>query len=464
MEDENFIRYYKDLTVLRLDDFNILSRATEIAKTFIKNKKLIVVGGQAIDFALKLKGKSLYENELLMDLDIISDTHYQDAYALAVLLKRAGFYNISVINALHPSTMKVRINFKEIIDISYIPTNIIKNIPTLWYKGFSFVHPHYQMIDQHRSLSYPYENAPYETVLNRPVKDMMRYDMLYEYYPIRILGPVPKKDFVTNLPKIMLKEISIQVSYLQDQCITGFFALNYWMQEAKQLGFKIDTDLGSIDFSNDKVFKYKVPVEAYGMSIYANDIKELYGRISNEYNTTEKKFYNRFIDKFPRKVTFDIFEIFDLNQKIASYKLSETIHIVNLQAVMLYLVTNYIIQLKVQNFARSYSYYIGYNMCRKLFMWVAKEYYEGNEKMRRFLPTALTYGEINLNDAKILTNHKFALKNQEIDKIEKFLYEQPKHLYDRDLAYGKAPKKYYDFNVKQSALFNFDGNISAAFL
>ena len=135
----------------------------------------------SIDFALKLKQHDgIYKDDILPDYDFYSHQHFKDAYDLAQWLNRLGFKNISVINAMHPSTMKVRINFITIADITYIPKVILDNIPFLKYKGFHIVHPHYQMIDQHRSLSYPYENAPRETIMNRMKKDMKRYDLLYE--------------------------------------------------------------------------------------------------------------------------------------------------------------------------------------------------------------------------------------------------------------------------------------------
>ena len=273
--EESLIKYYKDLTILKSDDFNTINKALTIAQKFIRNSNCILVGGQAIDFALRLKDDSIYENELLMDLDVISDTYFQYAYDLATILKRAGINNISVINALHPSTMKVRVNFKDTLDITYVPKNIMDNIPTLWYKGYRIIHPHYQMIDQHRALSYPYENAPRETILIRPEKDMERYDKLYKHYPLRILGP-------TSI--IELKDITIPLYILDNQCISGFAALSYWITEAKSLGFQ-STYLGSSSISNNE-FKCRIPHDAF-ISIYSDDIKDLYERIKKLYQKSK---------------------------------------------------------------------------------------------------------------------------------------------------------------------------------
>lgn len=450
--DEELVKFYKDLTIKKLPDFDIINKALRVAQQFVQNKKRILVGGQAIDFALKLKGDHIYKDELFMDVDIASDMYFQDAYALATILKRTGFTDISVINALHPSTMKVRVNFQVILDITYVPTNIIEVIPTLWYKGYSIVHPHYQMIDMHRSLSYPYENAPRETILDRPIKDMTRYDKLYKYYPLRILGPVKK---------IELKEVSIPLSMIENQCISGFAALTYWIQEAKKLGFQTNINLGSFSMSENEL-KCQIPVGTY-IPIYSDNIKDFYLEVKKWQNGKESKFYNRFLDKLPKRIVIGEFEIFDNNQKIAAHRVN-SIYVTNMQVIMMYFLINYIILAKVQQVPRNHAYYVGYLLSKDVFKWAADEYINDKEgsprniSLERFLPTALTYGERNLNDAYIVSKYKFDLKNKEVSDMKKDLYAQPKHLYDRDLAYGKAPKKYFDFDVSQSYIFAIDGS------
>ena len=486
--DDALIKYYEDLAVRKSDDFDSIVRALELAEKFILHNKKILVGGQAIDYALKSKGeKGIYDETALKDLDIITDTHFQDAYAFATILVRHGFTGISVINAMHPSTMKVRVNFKEIIDITYIPTNILKNIPTIWHKGFQIVHPHFQYIDQHRSLTYPYENAPRETILQRPRKDMTRYDLLYAHYPLRLL-------FIKNTT-LELTERKIPLDILSNQCISGFFALNYWIHEAKKLGFQTNINLGESNldsFSKESQdVTFHIPVDSYGLTIFSDDIHgfnkilETY-KDNKEYNLDgDKKFYARFLDKFPRKfvstslntsINTSIIEVFDNSHQIAAHKLvisnNNTVHIANLQSIMMYLLTNYILLMKIENVRRSYSFYMGYLVCRDIIEWASAEYYLNNttktsdrkSNIARFLPTAEIYGKENLSDAYIVSKFNFDKKNKTIDSDQKNMYDQPKHVYDRDLIYKKVPKKYYDFDVSTSEIFNFDGTAIPDFL
>ena len=159
--------------------------ALGLVKKYVVKHKLLIVGGMAIDFALRLKGEKLYEDDVLPDYDFYSPNYNTDAYHIAEKLKKAGLENVSVINANHISTMRVRVNYTVVADVTYIPKLIYDNLPFIVYRDIRIIHPHYQMIDQHRALSYPYENPPWEVITHRWKKDATRYDLLYEYYPLK---------------------------------------------------------------------------------------------------------------------------------------------------------------------------------------------------------------------------------------------------------------------------------------
>ena len=167
--------------------------ALGLVKKYVCENKLLIVGGMAIDFALRLKGEKLYEDDVLPDYDFYSPNYNTDAYHIAEKLKKAGLNNISVINANHISTMRVRVNYTVVADVTYMPKNIFDKLPFLVYRDIRIIHPQYQMIDQHRALSYPYENPPWEVITHRWKKDAGRYDLLYSYFPLK------DKDFNPNI-------------------------------------------------------------------------------------------------------------------------------------------------------------------------------------------------------------------------------------------------------------------------
>lgn len=461
--DINLVKYYEDIVIKKSDDYDKLSKALNVTKSFILKRKLLLVGGMSIDYALKSKGaEGIYDDNTVPDFDVLSDTHWQDAYELAVLLAKADITGISVINALHPSTMKVRVDFKEVLDITYIPPNIIENIPVIYYRGYTMAHPHFQFIDQHRSLSYPYENAPRETILHRPLKDMIRYDMLYEHYPLRML-------YIRSTHINLIKR-QINLDIINDQCISGFVALNYWVNEAKQLGFKTNINLGSFSTQNNNI-DFSVPDDVGGIVLYSDDINKLvnilktnkeYNETNNQNNKETTKFYTKFLDKLPRSILLsDKFELFDNNMQLAAHKITKSnkvIYIANLQSIMMYLLCKYILMMKIKGGYRSYSFYIGYLLCRDLIQWASEELSEKNlDKMKLFLPTAEVYGNHNFSDAYIVSKLNFDLKNNTATPEMKDKYSQPRHIYDRDLIYKKIPKKYMEYDTKHSIIYDIGG-------
>jgi hypothetical protein len=173
-------------TLLFENDFqkNIIEDCLNVVKQFILDRQRILVGGMAIDFALRLKGDKLYNDNKLPDYDFWSPEFHKDAYDLADILANK-YDKVSAINAQHISTMRVRVNFVVVADITYCPENLYIKTKTLSYNGIRFIHPHYQMIDQHRALSLPYENPPRETIIGKRWKnDIERFEMLYKYYKI----------------------------------------------------------------------------------------------------------------------------------------------------------------------------------------------------------------------------------------------------------------------------------------
>jgi hypothetical protein len=163
-------------------DFN--NKALTLVKKYIIENKLILTGGMAIDLALRTKQKKLYDDDALPDYDFYSTNHVKTAYEIGIMLFNNGLKNVEVINAAHVTTMRVRVNFFTVADVTYIPERLYKKILTLSYSGFIFEHPHYKMINMHRSLSYPYENTPQEVIKHRWVKDVERFNLLFENFPI----------------------------------------------------------------------------------------------------------------------------------------------------------------------------------------------------------------------------------------------------------------------------------------
>lgn len=165
-------------------DADNIDSALEYVKDFIIKRKLILFGGQAIDYALRLKGSFLYPNDLRPDYDFLSDNSVEDAYDLADLLISKGFVKVDVVRGLHVQTMRVRVNVIPVADVGFVPSNIFKKLPTFDYMGMRIITPTYQRADMHIPMSLPFTGAPKENCFHRWKKDIKRLNLFQKFFPI----------------------------------------------------------------------------------------------------------------------------------------------------------------------------------------------------------------------------------------------------------------------------------------
>jgi hypothetical protein len=253
---------YEKLKLIQNKLSNLLLGGFDEVKQFITSRNRILYGGMAIDFALRLKGDCIYSEASLKfpDYDFYSPSHIKDAYYIADMLYKHGIgdeeYEISAIRALHPTSMKVRLFYEPIADISYLPEEQYNIIPTLKYKDFTFVHPHWQSISIHTFFSFPLQNAPREAIFERLKKDSQRFMKLYKWYPTeyhtediklhQIPWPTYIKKSEDNLPSFLYY---------------GFAAYAIILEEYKKLG---------IDMTN--IIDVKCNKKGYETPIQRQDI------------------------------------------------------------------------------------------------------------------------------------------------------------------------------------------------
>lgn len=169
----------------RNKDKDMILNAQDIVRKFIIDRKLIIFGGLAIDYALRLKGSSIYYDGELPDYDCISNRNVDDAYDLGEILNAKGFENVRVIRAKHVETMRVRVNLITVADIGYIPTKYFKQYKYIVYNQLHILHPDIQRLDLHKAFCFPLNNAPMEDIFHRWNKDLHRFNLYEKYYPIK---------------------------------------------------------------------------------------------------------------------------------------------------------------------------------------------------------------------------------------------------------------------------------------
>jgi hypothetical protein len=159
-------------------------RALEIVRKFIVERGLILFGGLAIDYALRLRGSSLYAEDERPDFDVLSPRSVDDAYDLADILQAAGFDKVGVVRGIHVQTMRVRTDFIWVADIGYAPPEVFDRIPTLELRGMRLVHPTFQRMDMHLAFCFPFNGPPHEDVFHRWRKDLDRFNRFEKFYPL----------------------------------------------------------------------------------------------------------------------------------------------------------------------------------------------------------------------------------------------------------------------------------------
>lgn len=434
---------YENITFDHDFQKDIITEGLNIVKRYIQDNKLILVGGMAIDLALKAQGFKLYKDNKLPDYDFYSFHHHHDSYNLGTILAKK-FDGVGIINALHTSTMRVRINFKEVADISYIPKNLYEKIPTIEYQGFRIVHPYYQMIDQHRALSLPYEKPPLETIFGRWKKDLIRYELLIKAYPM----------FPNVIENEKIIEYEMNIKDFSNECLCGYPAFLYWLNEAKKQGYVCEQKYDWINsFVDDgKTIKVKLPMNA-NFSILTDNYEKMVKQIEKVKCPVEciKNKYYPILDKVPERTEIKkgdkSYTIINNYGNLRSAYYNGKYYISNLQDIMCYLLTlSVFYDDKLANNV--------YLICKSIVSFACKNYKKDDKKFNKYLPTDTYYGKHNTFDSLLVQKETVDVM---FDRIPKKLIT-PKNAYPTK-ENPVIDQSYYDFDPQTSPIFHFDGSI-----
>lgn len=291
--DSATIKLYKNISEKRIQNIKDVNYALEFIPRFIKQYGRLLYGGMAIDLALKYIGhEGIYTEDILPDYDFYSPENIIDSLKLAHFLYDAGLTNVGSINGIHLTTRRVRIDkFDFVADISFYPEPYYSCIPTLIAKnGLSIVHPDFQRIDLHRSLTYLYEGAPErENFKNRLEKDVKRFNLLQTNCPPFTLSYEPKKvkideGILINCFNIESK-LKLKSKLPVGGCISGALALHIICIMADiESPFKYKTDsLTSPDY----------------VEIYVDDYNSIPGTNQTQDIGANIEYYEKTCDIFP---------------------------------------------------------------------------------------------------------------------------------------------------------------------
>ena len=423
-------------------DYKIKAEMTDLCLQFVIAKKLIVFGGLAIDFSLKKnKCGGIYEDYQLMDIDVFSNRHYDVAHELLELFISKGYTNCDLMVAMHPTSVRVRIDHYMLLDVAYAPDSIydLYTKTALSYNtefgNVLFRHPYIQILDIHRSFSYPYENKPLENIKNRFYKDYDRYLKLIDCYPfdtknIKYISFVTESGISSNLSKNSNKNTTYQIE--KDYYIHGIIAYLFY---EKMFIENVSTDL--IDLNN----KNKLNIDSNSVEL-RKGFQPLYmvtsSQLSDKINSSKEnvQYYNKYMDIIPEITKIGktkYFTIIPGNEP--GFIEHEGYKIISIHFVMLWL----------------------------LHMWLVKknnlyiEMYKNLFDMTSYISEHNSFEDIADNEMllKFYPSIRVEFINEEITVVAHEEGDVPTNIY-----YNKIEGKKYEFtsfNYKGKKLFQIDG-------
>lgn len=166
-----------------LDNKDDLELALNVVKEYIIENKLIVTGGFAMDLAFKTKNTFIYDSFTIPDYDVITDDNIKHCNNLGMILCNLNKFDVDIINAIHNTTMRIKVLGYTVFDCTYVPSEFLKKIPFINCNNFRIINPCYQMIDQFLSLGYLFNSTgPEYNYVARLKKDYNRNKLIQFYF------------------------------------------------------------------------------------------------------------------------------------------------------------------------------------------------------------------------------------------------------------------------------------------
>lgn len=158
-----------------------ITELIDIVELFLKKKKRVCYGGTAINNILP-KEDQFYNKELeIPDYDFFSPDPIKDAIELADMYYKKGFEEVEAKSGAHYGTYKVFVNFIPIADITYINTELYKNIykEKILVDGIAYTPPNFLRMSMYLELSRPKGDVSrWEKVLKRLI-------LLNKHFPLK---------------------------------------------------------------------------------------------------------------------------------------------------------------------------------------------------------------------------------------------------------------------------------------
>lgn len=299
---------------------------------FIKKHNRIVYGGYAINELIRAKNEKdvFYKTTDIADIEFYSPDPIGDMIDLCDLLYKKKYKYVEGKEGVHNETYKIFVNFMNYCDISYMPTEIFNNCPTITYNNVRYAHPHFMLIDAYRVYCDPM------TSYFRLSKTFMRCNTLIKYYPFNenmIYNKIEYKNIVDkDKHDDFLYYIRKNIIHNSKLIVIGTYCFNILMKIAKMPSTFIMVDsfyqLISTNFIHDIDIIHKML-----KSFNNNIIKKTYYPFYQFLDKSCEWYYNDTL----------ILRVYGANDRCIIYRKSEKKKVLfgTFQLMLLYSIINY---------------------------------------------------------------------------------------------------------------------------
>ena len=249
--------------------FDECLRVKEVINDYISKKKRVVYGGTAYNTLIIQKSKSdaIYKENDCKDVEFYSPKPIEDIMELADILHDKKFKYVQVRQANHAETYTLFVNFEQYCDVSYMPSNIFLNIPTITIGGIMYAHPTWILVDILRQY-----NDPITSYWRLKDKTFFRANVLLKHYPLELSNvSLPKQDIKYDKIK---DKLFVRLASLHTIIFVGSIGTQYYLTRSTKLD-TTNLEVISTNFTNDIKIIYKFLEEILG-SKFSDIVINLY--------------------------------------------------------------------------------------------------------------------------------------------------------------------------------------------
>ena len=272
-------------------------------RDFVIEKKRKIYGGFALNKLIENRNPkdAFYADDNVKDWDIdfYSPDPINDAKEIADRLRKKGFEHVVAREAQHDETYKVFAETLDCADISYVPSNIYRNMPFNEVNGLCLTGPHFMMIDYFRILTDPL------TSYFRLEKTFTRLCLMLKYFPL----PTSTSS-ITIIPPNNEMDVAFRTvnEFLIDRSTTvtvGMYAYNHLIKESGIINQVKNQDKLKRQAKTNKTSKNDKSVNINYVDInyyeiistnYVQDVKDLINKLYDKVHSKERITY---VENYP---------------------------------------------------------------------------------------------------------------------------------------------------------------------